>query len=38
MDMMIWGGATLPDYLKEEALSVRATIRDIMERAAEGDF
>ncbi len=38
MDMMIWGGATLPDYLKEEALSVRSIIKDIMERAAEGDF
>ncbi len=38
MDMMIWGGATLPDYLQEEALSVRSIIKDIMERAAEGDF
>lgn len=38
MDMMIWGGATLPDFLKEEALNVRFVIKDIMERAAEGDF
>lgn len=38
MDMMIWGGATLPDFLKEEALKVRFVIKDIMERAAEGDF
>ena len=38
MDMMIWGGATLPDYLHEEAVKVRGIIIDIMERAAEGDF
>ena len=38
MDMMVWGGATLPDYLLEEALKVRFIIRDIMQRAAEGDF
>jgi uncharacterized protein (DUF302 family) len=38
MDMMIWGGATLPDFLKEEALKVRFVIKDIMQRAAEGDF
>ncbi len=38
MDMMIWGGATLPDFLEEEALSVRSIIKDIMKRAAEGDF
>jgi len=38
MDMMVWGGATLPDFLKEEALKVRFVIKDIMARAAEGDF
>ncbi|MCW8963620.1 MAG: DUF302 domain-containing protein [Gammaproteobacteria bacterium] len=38
MDMMIWGGATLPDFLKEEALKVRFVIKDIMQRAAAGDF
>ncbi len=38
MDMMIWGGATLPDFLMEEALNVRFVIKDIMERAAAGDF
>ncbi len=38
MDMMVWGGATLPDFLMEEALNVRSVIIDIMERAAEGDF
>ncbi len=38
MDMMVWGGETLPDYLLEEAIKVRFIMMDIMERAAEGDF
>ena len=38
MDMMVWGGETLPDYLLEEATKVRFIIMDIMERASEGDF
>lgn len=38
MDMMIWGGATLPDFLREEALKVREIILDIMTRGAAGDF
>lgn len=38
MDMMIWGGATLPDALLQDALKVREVMIDIMARAAEGDF
>lgn len=38
MDMMIWGGATLPDFLRQEALKVREIIKDIMTRAAAGEF
>jgi len=38
MDMMIWGGETLPDDLKEEALQVREIIKDIMARGAAGEF
>lgn len=38
MDMMIWGGATLPDFLREEALKVREIILDIMTRGAAGEF
>ena len=38
MDMMIWGGKTLPDDLLAEALEVRETMLQILERAAEGDF
>lgn len=38
MDMMVWGGATLPDFLFDEALKVRAVIKDIMERGAAGEF
>ena len=38
MDMMIWGGATLPDDLLKEALQVRVIIKDIMARGAAGEF
>jgi len=38
MDMMVWGGATLPDELLKEAIQVRFIIKDMMERAAAGDF
>ena len=38
MDMMVWGGATLPDDLLKEATQVRFIIKDMMERAAAGDF
>ena len=38
MDMMIWGGKTLPDELLAEAIEVREIILDILNRAAEGDF
>ncbi len=38
MDMMIHGGKTLPDGLREEAVHVKEIIQDVMKRAAEGDF
>ncbi len=38
MDMMIYGGKTLPDDLLKEALEVKEVILDIMKRGAEGDF
>ena len=38
MDMMIHGGARLPDDLFEEASNVKRIILDIMNRGAEGDF
>ena len=38
MDMMIHGGKTLPDALKEEAIGVKDTILDIMNRGATGEF
>lgn len=38
MDMMIYGGKTLPPELLEEALEVKDIMLDILERAAEGDF
>jgi len=38
LDMMIWGGAPLPDNLKEEAIKVRTILLDIMERGAKGEF
>ncbi len=38
MDMMIYGGKTLPPDLLKEALSVKETILDIMKRGAAGDF
>lgn len=37
LDLMIHGGHELPPDLKEEALNVRDTIRDIMERGAKAD-
>lgn len=38
MDMMIYGGKTLPPVLLKEALEVKSIIQDILARAAEGDF
>jgi len=38
MDMMIYGGKTLPPELLEEAIAVKETILAIMERGAAGDF
>ena len=38
MDMMIYGGKTLPEKLLKEALEVKSIMQDILERAAEGDF
>ena len=38
MDLMIFGGDTLPAELKAEALKVKEIILDIMKRGANGDF
>lgn len=38
MDLMIYGGKTLPDALLKEALEVKETMLQILNRAAEGDF
>jgi uncharacterized protein (DUF302 family) len=38
MDIMIYGGKVLPDALKKEAVAVKDTILDIMNRGATGDF
>lgn len=38
MDMMIYGGKTLPPELLAEAKKVQEIITDIMKRGAEGDF
>lgn len=38
MDMMIYGGKTLPPELLAEALEVKSIMQDILTRAAEGDF
>jgi uncharacterized protein (DUF302 family) len=38
MDMMIHGGKALPEALKEEAMGVKDTILDIMNRGATGEF
>ncbi len=38
MDMMIYGGETLPPDLLQEALEVKDIMLDILERASEGDF
>jgi len=38
MDLMIYGGKTLPDELKAEAIKVKETILAIMHRGADGDF
>ena len=38
MDMMIYGGKTLPPELLAEALEVKDIMLDILERAAKGDF
>jgi uncharacterized protein (DUF302 family) len=38
MDMMIYGGRTLPPELLEYAVSVKETMLDIMKRGATGEF
>lgn len=38
MDLMVHGGKELPPDLKEGAIRVRNTIKDMMEGAARGDF
>ena len=38
MDLMIYGGKPLPDELKREAVKVKDTILDIMNRGAAGEF
>jgi uncharacterized protein (DUF302 family) len=38
MDMMIHGGKVLPEALQEEAIAVKDTILDIMNRGATGEF
>jgi len=38
MDPMIHGGKALPPELKKEALAVKKTMKDILKRAASGDF
>ena len=38
MDPMIYGGKTLPDELRKEAISIKEKIMAIGKRAAEGDF
>jgi uncharacterized protein (DUF302 family) len=38
LDLMIYGGAQLPEDLKASAVRVRDTIKQIMEGAARGEF
>jgi hypothetical protein len=38
MDLMIYGGRTLPAELLEEALKIKEVILDIMKRGSTGDF
>lgn len=38
MDLMIYGGISLPGELKKEALNVKKIILDIMTRGASGEF
>jgi hypothetical protein len=38
MDLMIYGGKALPPAMKEEAVQVKETILDIMNRGASGEF
>ena len=38
MDMMIYGGKTLPPELFKAATEVKSKIQEIMKRGAEGDF
>lgn len=38
MDPMIHGGKTLPDDLKKEAINVKRIMKDVLKRAASGDF
>lgn len=38
MDLMVHGGTELPPELKESAIRVRDTIKEIMEGAAAGEF
>ena len=38
MDMMIYGGKTLPDELRKEAIRVKDVMIEIMKRGSAGDF
>lgn len=38
MDMMIYGGKTLPPELLKEAIHVKKIMQDILKKAAAGDF
>ncbi len=38
MDIMIYGGRRMPPALEAEALKIRNTILELMNRAADGDF
>ena len=38
MDMMIYGGKTLPDNLLKEAIKVKKVMLDLMEAGATGEF
>lgn len=38
MDMMIYGGKTLPDDLREEAIRVKKVMLEIMKRGSAGEF
>jgi len=38
MDMMIYGGAALPEALKVDVIKIKEMVLDIMRRGAAGDF